>query len=233
MKLAVMQPYLFPYLGYFQLINAVDKIVIYDNIEYTRKGWINRNRILLDGKDKFFTIPVKKDSDFLNIRERYLADNSEIKIRKILAQISNSYRKAPFFKEIYPVLERLFLSGKKNLFDYVFNTISEICTLLEIKTELIISSELKMDHDLKAEQKVLEINRILNSDIYINPIGGTELYDKENFKNKGVELLFIKSKPILYDQSDNEFTECLSIIDVLMFNDLNKVKSFLNEFELV
>ena len=233
MKLAVMQPYLFPYLGYFQLINAVDKIVIYDNIEYTRKGWINRNRILLDGKDKFFTIPVKKDSDFLNIRERYLADNSEIKIRKILAQISNSYRKAPFFKEIYPVLERLFLSGKKNLFDYVFNTISEICTLLELKTELIISSELKMDHDLKAEQKVLEINRILNSDIYINPIGGTELYDKENFKNKGVELLFIKSKPILYDQSDNEFTECLSIIDVLMFNDLNKVKSFLNEFELV
>lgn len=228
-----MQPYLFPYLGYFQLINAVDKIVIYDNIEYTRKGWINRNRILLDGKDKFFTIPVKKDSDFLNIRERYLADNSEIKIRKILAQISNSYRKAPFFKEIYPVLERLFLSGKKNLFDYVFNTISEICTLLELKTELIISSELKMDHDLKAEQKVLEINRILNSDIYINPIGGTELYDKENFKNKGVELLFIKSKPILYDQSDNEFTECLSIIDVLMFNDLNKVKSFLNEFELV
>ena len=228
-----MQPYLFPYLGYFQLINAVDKIVIYDNIEYTRKGWINRNRILLDGKDKFFTIPVKKDSDFLNIRERYLADNSEIKIRKILAQISNSYRKAPFFKEIYPVLERLFLSGKKNLFDYVFNTISEICTLLEIKTELIISSELKMDHDLKAEQKVLEINRILNSDIYINPIGGTELYDKENFKNKGVELLFIKSKPISYDQSGNEFTEGLSIIDVMMFNDLNKVKSFLNEFELV
>jgi len=233
MKLAVMQPYLFPYLGYFQLINAVDKIVIYDNIEYTRKGWINRNRILLDGKDIFFTIPVKKDSDFLNIRERYLADNSEINIRKILAQISNSYRKAPFFKEIYPVLERLFLSGEKNLFDYVFNTISEICTLLEIKTELIISSELNMDHDLKAEQKVLEINRILNSDIYINPIGGTELYDKENFKNKGVELLFIKSKQIRYDQSGTEFTEGLSIIDVLMFNDLNKVKSFLNEFELV
>ena len=228
-----MQPYLFPYLGYFQLINAVDKIVIYDNIEYTRKGWINRNRILLDGKDIFFTIPVKKDSDFLNIRERYLADNSEINIRKILAQISNSYRKAPFFKEIYPVLERLFLSGEKNLFDYVFNTISEICTLLEIKTELIISSELNMDHDLKAEQKVLEINRILNSDIYINPIGGTELYDKENFKNKGVELLFIKSKQIRYDQSGTEFTEGLSIIDVLMFNDLNKVKSFLNEFELV
>lgn len=228
-----MQPYLFPYLGYFQLINAVDKMVIYDNIEYTRKGWINRNRILIDGKDKFFTIPVKKDSDFLNIRERYLADNSEINIRKILAQISNSYRKAPFFKEIYPVLERLFLYGEKNLFDYVFNTISEICTLLEIKTELIISSELNMDHDLKAEQKVLEINRILDSDIYINPIGGTELYDKENFKNKGVELLFIKSKPISYDQSGNEFTEGLSIIDVLMFNDLNKVKSFLNEFELV
>jgi len=233
MKLAVMQPYLFPYLGYFQLINAVDKMVIYDNIEYTRKGWIHRNRILLDGKDKFFTIPVKKDSDFLNVRERYLADNSEINIRKILAQISNSYRKAPFFKEIYPVLERLFLSGKKNLFDYVFNTISEICTLLDIKTELIISSELNMDHDLKAEQKVLEINRILNSDIYINPIGGTELYDKENFKNKGVELLFIKSKPIRYVQFGNEFTESLSIIDVLMFNDLNKVKSLLNEFELV
>jgi len=233
MKLAVMQPYLFPYIGYFQLIHASEKIVIYDNIEYTKKGWINRNRILVNGKDKFFTVPVKKDSDYLHIRDRYLADNSVVNIKKILAQISNSYRKAPFFKEVFPVLESLFLSDNKNLFGYVYNTISEICTLLGIKTELIISSELNMDHGLKAEQKVLEINRILNSDTYINPIGGTELYDKENFKNIGVDLLFIKSKPIRYDQSGNEFIECLSIIDVLMFNDLNKVKSLLNEYELV
>ena len=233
MKLAVMQPYLFPYIGYFQLIHASDKIVIYDNIEYTKKGWINRNRILVNGKDKFFTVPVKKDSDYLHIRDRYLADNSVVNIKKILAQISNSYRKAPFFKEVFPVLESIFLSDNKNLFGYVFNTISEICTLLGIKTELIISSELNMDHGLKAEQKVLEINRILNSDTYINPIGGTELYDKENFKNIGVDLLFIKSKPIWYDQSGNEFIKCLSIIDVLMFNDLNKVKSLLNEYELV
>ena len=228
-----MQPYLFPYIGYFQLIHAADKIVIYDNIEYTKKGWINRNRILVNGKDKFFTVPVKKDSDYLHIRDRYLADNSVVNIKKILAQISNSYRKAPFFKEVFPVLESIFLSDNKNLFGYVFNTISEICTLLGIKTELIISSGLNMDHDLKSEQKVLEINRILNSDTYINPIGGTELYDKENFKNIGVDLLFIKSKPIWYDQSGNEFIKCLSIIDVLMFNDLNKVKSLLNEYELV
>lgn len=228
-----MQPYLFPYIGYFQLIHASEKIVIYDNIEYTKKGWINRNRILVNGKDKFFTVPVKKDSDYFHIRDRYLADNSVVNIKKILAQISNSYRKAPFFNEVYPVLENLFLSDNKNLFGYVFNTISEICTLLGIKTELIISSQLNMDHGLKAEQKVLEINRILNSDTYINPIGGTELYDKENFKNKGVDLLFIKSKPIRYDQSGNEFIESLSIIDVLMFNDLNKVKSLLNEYELV
>ena len=233
MKLAVMQPYLFPYIGYFQLINAADKFVVYDNIEYTRKGWINRNRILVDGKIKFFTLPLKKDSDFLTVRERFTADNSEVKIKRILSQISNSYRRAPFYKEVYPFIENLFLSGEKNLFGFILKSIIELCSLLEIKTELIISSELIMDHDLKSEKKVLEINRLLKSDIYINPIGGTELYDKNFFLNKGIELKFIKSRPVIYRQFAEEFADSLSIIDVLMFNDLNKVRSFLNEYELL
>ncbi len=74
MKLAIMQPYFFPYIGYFQLINTVDEFVVYDNIEFTKKGWINRNRILVNGKDEYITLPIKKDSDFLHVKDRFLAE---------------------------------------------------------------------------------------------------------------------------------------------------------------
>lgn len=233
MNLSIMQPYIFPYIGYFQLIKSSDKFVIYDNIKYTKRGWINRNRILVNGAVKYFTISLKKGSDFLEIRERYLSDKSDIGIKKILMQISNSYRNAPFYKEIFPFIEKIFLYESKNLFEYIFNSVKEVCNLLDIKTEMIVSSEIQMDHSLKSESRVIEINKKLNSDTYINPIGGLELYSRKNFDKESIKLKFIKSHPVKYNQFDNKFMDSLSIIDVLMFNDLKTINSYLNNYELI
>lgn len=232
MKLAIMQPYLFPYIGYFQLINAVDKFVIYDDIKYTKKGWINRNRILVNGKDKLFTIPLKKDSDYLDIYERKLSDNSPAEIKKILNKIEASYKKAPYYREIYPIITDCLLHEENNLFDYIYYSIKKIKTYLNIKTKLIISSKIGIKKRLKGEAKVISICKRLKSTHYINAIGGVKLYDKENFLKENIKLNFIKSNVIEYKQFNNIFIPSLSIIDVMMFNSKKEITKMLNDYTL-
>jgi hypothetical protein len=233
MKLAIMQPYFLPYIGYWQLINAVDKFVIYDNIQYTKSGWIRRNRILLNGKDFMISLPVKKDSDFLDIKDRYLSDNFLNEKNKIKNQITAAYRKAPYFKLVMPIIERILDNEEKNLFLYLYNSILLVKEYLNINTELIISSSINMNHTLKSQDRVLEICKQLKADHYINPIGGTKLYDKEEFKKHGIKLSFLKTDDIIYKQFDNEFIPNLSIIDVMMFNSREEIKNMLEKFTLI
>jgi len=232
MTVAIMQPYFCAYIGYFQLISSVDLFVIYDNIKYLKKGWFNRNRILLNGQDRLFTIPLKKDSDYLNVNERYLADDSLKERIKILTLIKSSYKKAPFFDDIYPVLEKIFLYENDNLFEFIHYSVKELCSLLDINTEIIVSSKLDIDHDLKSQDKVLEICSHLGSTTYINAIGGKTLYDKESFLDKDIDLKFIQSRNVEYPQFNHEFVPWLSIIDVLMFNGVEKTKEILEEYDL-
>jgi len=227
MKLAIMQPYFLPYIGYFQLINAVDKFVVYDNIQFTKKGWINRNRILVNGKDEYFTLPLKKDSDYLNVDQRKLSDAFQAERLKILRKINASYRKAPYFKTVFPLIEFIFNQQDENLFNFIFQSLKTVCDYLEIKTEFIISSTLSIDHTLKSEDKVIAICSALNAKQYINPIGGLELYSKENFKQKNIELNFIKPATIDYEQFNNEFMPWLSIIDVMMFNSTEMLQHYI------
>lgn len=233
MKLAIMQPYFFPYIGYFQLINAVDEFVIYDNIEFTKKGWINRNRILVNGTDAIISLPLKKDSDFLNVNERFLADTWEIDRKKILNRISESYRKAPYFKEIYPILEKCIMYEDRNIFKFILHSVKSMMQFLTIDTKLIISSTISIDHQLRSDEKIIAICKEKSAEIYINPIGGFELYDKEIFKKNNLELQFIRSNSIKYKQFNNEFIPWLSIIDVMMFNSLNEIKSYLSKYDLI
>jgi len=215
-----MQPYFCPYIGYFQLINSVDKFVICDDLQYTKRGWFNRNRILVNGIEKTFTIPLKKDSDFLNSNQRYLAQNSIQERMKILRQIKSSYKKAPFFAENYYIIGRIFTKNLENLFDFIYFSVLELCKNLDIKTEIITSSSINIDQNLKAQARVLDICKFLNADVYINSIGGKELYSQEMFNKEGIELKFIKSKDIKYHQFNLEFVPWLSIIDVLLFNSI-------------
>ena len=226
-----MQPYFMPYIGYFQLIKSVDKFVICDNMQYTRKGWFNRNRILNNGKDFPFTIPIKKTKSFVNADQVTLADNSIKERSRILKQISFFYKDAPYYKQNYPIVRRPFLNDEQNLFKFNYTSIVDLCNKLDIDTEILICSDLKIDHDLKAQDRVIESCKFLNADIYINSIGGKSIYSKEVFRNSNIELKFIKSKLIEYKQFDHDFVPWLSIIDVLMFNPIEKVKEFLTKYE--
>jgi len=229
MKIGIMQPYIFPYIGYFQLINAVDKFVIYDNIQFTKKGWINRNRLLLNGKDEYFTLPLKSDSDFLNVKERELSLDWLKEKTKVLNKIKENYKKAPYFNEVYNLVESNFNFECLNLFEFILNALKNTLNYLSIKTEIVISSTLAINHNLKAEEKVIAICKELNAETYLNPIGGIELYSKEHFLNEGIKLNFIKANNCVYKQLNNEFIPFLSIIDVMMFNSKEETKRMIEK----
>lgn len=234
MKLAIMQPYLFPYIGYFQLMNRADEFIIYNNIQFSKKGWINRNRILLNGKDTYITFPLKKDSDYLDIKDRYLADSWTSDRKKMLNKITEAYNKAPYFSTAYPVIEKLILFEESNLFRFIFNSLSLLKDFLSIKKPLIISSTIAIDHTLKSEDKIIELCKAREATEYINPIGGLDLYKKEKFKANGIDLHFMKTENIIYPQYGNNFVPFLSIIDVMMFNSKDKIQQYLNHsYELL
>lgn len=232
MKLAIMQPYFFPYIGYFQLIRAVDQFIVYDNIQYTKKGWINRNRFLQNGKDVMFSVPLKKDSDLLDVRDREIA--ADFKKDKFLNQLKEAYRRAPFFTQTFPMVEQIVRYEERNLFRFIHNSIVKTCEYLSIGTKILISSSIPIDHSLKNQDKVLALCAAVGATTYVNAIGGMELYTKEPFRVKGVELKFVKSKPFDYPQFGNEFVPWLSIIDVMMFNSLDTIQArILTNYELV
>ena len=203
-----MQPYFFPYIGYFQLMNAVDKFVLYDNIQFTKKGWINRNRYLQNGSDVLFTIPLKKDSDYLNIDKRFLSDDSLNARKKILRRIEQNYKKATNYSLIFPLIEKYFLLEESNLFKFVLFSINEVIKLLDIKTKIIISSSIEIDHTLKGQDKVIAICKEIGCNNYINAIGGKKLYNTQSFAKENIKLDFLKSKNLVYPQFNNGFIPC-------------------------
>lgn len=228
-----MQPYFFPYIGYFQLINSVDEIIIYDNIQFTKKGWINRNRILVNEKDDYITLPLKNDSYYLNVNQRFLSDTWSVDRKKMLNKIREAYRKAPHFDSSFALLEKCLMIEETNLFDFIYHSLVEILQYLSISSKVTISSTIKINHQLKSEEKVLAICKAQNATTYINPIGGIELYSKERFERNGIKLQFQKSNPINYSQYNSEFLPWLSILDVLMFNSKDEIESFLSDYQLI
>lgn len=231
MKVGIMQPYFFPYIGYWQLINAVDTFIVYDNIKYTKKGYINRNNFLINGKKTLFSIPLVKDSDYLNIVDRRIAP--EFNKYKLIDKFKNAYFKAPFKDDVLDLIESIMYYENVNLFEYIYNSIVKICEFLNIKAKLIVSSDIDIDHSLKSEQRVIGLCKYMQCSEYINAIGGVKLYDKEYFKKYDIKLDFIKSNYIKYKQYDSEFVPNLSIIDVMMFNPQEKVREMLDDYELV
>jgi hypothetical protein len=223
MRVAIMQPYFFPYIGYFQLLAAVDLFVLYDNIKYTKKGWINRNRMLRSGQDVIFSLPLKSDSDFLDVRERELAANFDRD--KLVGQFREAYRRAPYFAQTFELIERVIRHEDANLFRYLYNALVQTCKYLDIGTEIRLSSRITIDHTLKSQEKVLALCEATGANVYVNAIGGVELYSKGVFRQKGIELKFLQPKPFEYAQFGAEFVPWLSIIDVLMFNSPDAVRA--------
>src|SRR5579862_1170942 len=229
---AIMQPYFLPYLGYFQLIASADIFVVYDNIKYTKKGWINRNRILQHDHPVPLSLPLKKASDFLDVRDRELS--SDYSGMSLLNQVTGAYRKAPFYGQTLPLIERIVDYPDRNLFQFLDHSIRLTCDHLGIATAVRPSSEIAIDHGLTGEAKVLALCAAVEATTYINAIGGVDLYSREEFKRRGIELKFIKSIPFTYPQFGSEHVPWLSIVDVLMFNSLSAVQERLRSgYELI
>jgi hypothetical protein len=232
MKVAIMQPYFFPYIGYFQLIESVDLFIIYDNIKYTKKGWINRNRFLRNGADVVLTVPLRNDSDSLDVKDRAIADDFDR--GQLISQLRQAYRRAPHFDQAFPVVEKSIMSSQENLFEYIHGAVVDVCSYLGIGTRIVPSSGIVIASGLKGTDRVLGLCRATGASGYVNAIGGQELYSREDFAAQGVQLKFLKSHAITYPQFGNPFVPWLSIIDVMMFNSVARIREFLETgYELV
>lgn len=235
MDVSMMQPYLFPYIGYFQMINCSDYFVISDNVQYIKRGWINRNRILLDGHAHMITLPVVQHGAFLKINERYFVNdaNNQGKVQ-MLKTIDHAYRKAPNFKDSYELIERVLDFSNNNVAAFLNNSLKEICQYIGIKTPILIKSKLNPPAGLDHQDSIIHVCNKLNADRYINAIGGTELYSAQRFRENGLSLKFIKTRESLnYKQFKNNFVQNLSIIDIMMFNSPAEIRELLTEYDLI
>ena len=214
MRLGIMQPYFFPYLGYWQLLANVDKYVVYDDVTYIKGGWINRNNFLINGQKNLLTMQLEKASSYTLIKDIAIKDD----FVKFLKTIEMGYKKAPFFEDIFRLLKDICQCPDKKLGQFLFNSHIKICEYLGIDTELILSSSFEKHTELKGKDKVISICKQLGADEYINAIGGQELYDKKEFAENGIRLNFIQANLREYRQLKNEFVAGLSIIDIMMFN---------------
>lgn len=231
-KVGMMQPYLFPYLGYFQLISAVDVFVLGDDLQYVKESWINRNRILMNGRDQLITFPLKKGAHRSRINEKVFSDDFPDQMEKLLRVIRSAYAKAPRFKEVFPFLEAVIRNPEPNLAKYAEHSIKELCGYLGITTPIVVSTDLAINDVVDKQDRVVRTAKKLGADVYINFIGGVELYDFAYFEEHGLQLKFHRINDFTYPQFQHAFVPLLSIIDVLMFNEVEEVQRMLSCYSL-
>jgi hypothetical protein len=232
MRIAIMQPYVFPYIGYFQLINVVDKFILFDDVNFINRSWINRNNILVNGEPYLFTIPLHNASQNQLINETEIAEVSGWK-NKFFKTLKQAYKKAPYFNEVFALADQILQSQMLYIHELAFLGLTKICGYLGIETEFFESSSLSGSKDLKAQERIIDICLEMKADQYINPIGGTKLYSKDDFASKGISLNFLKVTAYSYPQFSNKFVPDLSIIDVLMFNSVDETRELLNKYRLI
>ena len=227
-----MQPYFFPYIGYWQLLNLVDRYIILDDVTYIKQGYINRNYILAKDKTQQINIQINGISSNKLISELELNGKNLWK-KKVLKNIQQNYNKAPQFVSVFPLIQKCILFDEPNLASYLTFQIKEVVHFLKINTEIVTSSSLGIDRELKGQNRILSICEQQSAKTYINAVGGQELYSKTVFKQNNIKLEFIKMNNVEYSQFSNNFVPFLSIIDVLMFNSQTEIKSMLNKYILI
>jgi len=233
-KIAIMQPYLFPYIGYFQLIDAVDDFVFYDDVTFTRKGWINRNRILCNGQEHLFTIPVINKSFNIEIKDTS-CEITEKWRDKFLKKIEHNYKKCIHYPETMSIILDVIEPGVKLTSELSTQSIKSVCEYLKIEKVFLKSSEFSPEtKGIGKVERLCEITKKLKSYQYLNSIGGQKLYQKKTFRENGVELLFLSTNEITYKQTGiKSHIPNLSIIDVLMNNDIPSAVNLIKEYRLL
>ena len=234
MRLAVMQPYIFPYLGYFQLVEAVDTFTFFDDVNFIKRGWIHRNQLLVSGQKHLFSVPLQQASQNKLIKDIPLHPSNYGQWRdKFLKAVYQSYRRAPFFQGVFTLLSGVLERPHETIATLAIDSVESVARFVGLKTSYDRSSSLDYDRSLTGQGKIIEICELLQATTYINPIGGTALYEAEKFSQRGLALRFIQSSVIRYAQGKNSFVPHLSIIDVLMYNEVSDVNHFLQQYTLI
>lgn len=233
MNVAIMQPYIFPYIGYFQLINCVEHFVFYDDVNFVKKGWINRNRILSNGEDLLITVPLVKASQNRLINEIDLFVDDNFKAKFIL-NIEKSYKNAPYYADVISLIRAVINADISNIGEYAANSVRRVSNYLGLNTRFYFSSILSPEsRGIDKADRLIHICKKLGGINYVNAIGGRELYSKEYFKNNEVDIFFLQTLGSEYGQFSSSFVPNLSIIDVLMFNDVSEIRKMLENHVLI
>jgi WbqC-like protein family len=233
-KLAIMQPYFFPYLGYFQLVHAVDRFVMYDDVAFIKQGWVNRNRILINSQPSFVTVPLKQASSFRTIRDIEIDDSPQNRLwpARFLKSVDNAYRRAPQFERVFPLIESVLHMGATKIGELARASVRAVAKHIGLDTEWVETSTRYGNANLAGQERLLAICRAEQATEYINASGGIELYSREEFARAGIALRFLASSSHEYRQFGAPFVPWLSIIDVLMFNTPAEVGELMRRYDL-
>lgn len=229
---SIMQPYLFPYLGYFQLMAASDVFVVHDDVQFIKGGWINRNRILVSGRCQWMTLPVADAPYTREIRQREYQVGQEHR-DKLLRRLEGAYRNATNFAATMALIESILAFPERNVAAMNTHALREVASAIGIRTQLLVSSSLDKDCALRGADRVADICARLGATVYLNPIGGTGLYDSAFFDQKGLQLRFIECQPVPYAQGVEPFVPFLSIVDVLMHNKFAAIGGMLSQCRML
>jgi hypothetical protein len=231
MKLAIMQPYFLPYIGYFQLINYADVFVIYDDVSFIKGGWINKNRFKINSINKQLSLPLIAASSNKVINEIRISSSSRL-MNKMLKTFQENYRKCPHYSDINDLLSISIPFYEELLVNYLKRQIEWVCSYLEIKTKILLSSDLGIERELEASDRIIQICKKLNADTYVNPIGGRSLYNSEHFIDRKIKLEFLESIPVTLNRSLLSEEGRLSILELLMYKSKEEIKNDLSLFRI-
>lgn len=232
MTLGMMQPYFFPYLGYWQLMNSVDEYILYDDVNYIKGGWINRNKIKTNGSEVILGLQIKKASQNKKINELELA-MTDLDKERLVNKVKSAYGKAPNAKVVLELFKDIVYCDINNLAEFLEYSNRKIAEFMGIKTLILSATKLQLDHTAKGQERVINTCLERGASKYINAIGGKELYDKQSFMEAGIQLEFLRmDSDIVYPQGKGEFIPSLSILDVLMYNNEEEVRELLKRYTL-
>lgn len=237
MTLGIMQPYFMPYIGYISLIKHTDRFILFDTVQFIRHGWIERNRMLKQNEGwQYIQVPLIKHDGRDTLIKDIKINNKEDWKRKILAQIQHYKKVTPYYRRVVALLEDIFANDFEDITTLNKVSLECICKYLGFERNLEIFSQMHLDIDAAnaPDEWALNICKAIDGTTeYINPIGGLSFFDRNKYENAGIKISFQQMEITQYSQKRDVFEPGLSILDVMMWNDVDEINRMLDKFELV
>ena len=235
MTIGIMQPYFFPYIGYYALIKHSNHFVFFDTPQFIRHGWIDRNRILKPTDSwQYIKVPIVKHPRNTCINEISI-QNEILWKNRIIRQVEHYKKKAIYYKNTIDLIKEVFNFEGNSIVDLNIKTVTTVMQYLNISFSFSVFSKLNLDisETNSPDEWALNISTKLNVTTYLNPVGGLSFFDKSKYQKAGINLKFLKTVLLPYDQKRTNFEPSLSIIDVLMFNSPESIRNMLEAVEFI